>query len=83
MRLLVFDEAKLELDEATGHYELEVEGRGRRFLVAYRDVVEHALAFPNTGVHATEVRTRRTLRKFRLRHFPYWLVTVVVGDELA
>jgi hypothetical protein len=78
VRLVVFDEAK-----ATGHYELAVEGLGRRFLYAYRDAIEQALAHPGSGVQRKEVRTRHnTLRKFHLRHFPYTLVTVVVGDEL-
>lgn len=82
MRLVVFDEAKQELEEATGRYEIELQGRGRRFLYAYRDAIEQALEFPNSAIRATEVQSHHTLRKFHLHHFPYSLVTVVVGEEL-
>jgi toxin ParE1/3/4 len=82
LRVRLFDEAKQELGEAAAVYELDVPGRGRRFLLAYRDASEHASKFPESGLRL-QGRTRHELRTFPLHHFPYTIIATVVGDDLA
>lgn len=82
MQFRVHEAAALELAEAAAHYAEEYEGRAMRFLLAYRDVINVALAFPSAATSIAEGE-RYSLRAFPLHRFPYTVFAAVAETELV
>ena len=83
LRFRVLAEADQEVDHATGHYEIETPGTGRRFLRAYFELIAHVQQFPRTGSRLREYEEPglevRSLPVSTV--FPYTVFTAVLEDE--
>ena len=50
---------------------------------AYEDAVRYAQQFPDAGTDLIGPELGRSVRKFPLQGFPFYLVTSVVGETLV
>jgi plasmid stabilization system protein ParE len=73
--------AERELDEAADRYDAEREGLGREFLREVQATVEQLARTPGMGAPAPEVPPDLTIRRFRVRRFPYWVVYLELHHE--
>lgn len=62
--------AEAELDAAVSFYESVVTGLGKAFIDDVKNAIELLRNYPNAGT-----TLGRTLRKLRLKHFPFSLIS--------
>ena len=80
----VVQDAEEDIDQAAAVYELDVPGRGARFVRAYLQALDQAREFPHTGERVPDhVTGAHEVRGLPLTHFPYTLYTTVLAERLV
>ncbi|MBI2898397.1 MAG: type II toxin-antitoxin system RelE/ParE family toxin [Deltaproteobacteria bacterium] len=74
-------EAADELEAAAAWYESERPGYGSLFLEEVARKAKLAARFPQSGTRVSGFDVGHDVRSFRIRRFPYSLVTAVVGGQ--
>ncbi|MBN8728484.1 MAG: type II toxin-antitoxin system RelE/ParE family toxin [Xanthomonadales bacterium] len=77
MKARILPAARQDLRDAIERYDQERSGLGREFLSAAREALQRASDFPDAWHPVSP-----TLRRCRLRRFPYGLIYHTTGSEL-
>jgi len=72
-----------ELVAAAEWYEAERVGYGELFVQEVREVVSRAADFPGSGERASDSRPSHDVRLFRVRRFPFTVVTARLDGRRA
>lgn len=78
----VHAEAAAELEAAALWYDDQRDGLGRQFLAAVDRTIQHARAWPHTGVPIEGLSADLTVRRLAVARFPYHLAYLVHGDVI-
>ncbi|MCK5240869.1 type II toxin-antitoxin system RelE/ParE family toxin [bacterium] len=77
MEVLLDDLARLELDDASEYYELEVPGLGRQFREAVKRGIRRILEYPTAWPEEDE-----DVRRHLLHKFPYKILYSIEKDYI-
>jgi mRNA-degrading endonuclease RelE of RelBE toxin-antitoxin system len=77
MRIRFLEIAQIEMDEAVGYYNYEVQGLGYEFLKEVLQALDRIGRFPNAWHHSSK-RTRRC----KIRRFPYGIIYHIRENEI-
>lgn len=81
MKVLLHDEARLEMREAADHYDLGREGRGDVFVDAVVARAEDVARMPGIAHREPDAPADIDVRRVLLRRHPYALILVVESAE--
>ena len=81
-RLIVLDDAEVELEEATLWYEAQRPGLGREFRAAVAEAMDRFTATPGVALPVQSVSPETGARCVFVRRFPYSIVLLAHGKDL-
>ena len=75
--------AEQDVEQTRHKYDAKHHGLGLRFANAVEAAIEYATEQPTAGQTYPHRRIRRVLRQYRVKKFPYDVITTVENDDLV